>query len=466
MESTSPPSNTTSTTSDAQVRVTHSAVALEASPARSRDSLTGTKVLSVGFSVPLASLPSTGEWIVSWDNMYADISEDVRSARSEKGSYFALQRGASTPGTGTPIHEAPEPEYTVPPAQPQPLQPTTDYTDAAPLSTAKLLAFENGLDKFEETEDLSAFFSSRPIVQAPTHIIPNAETGKAVVYFLITGNTPLPDLIRITFVPTWGVPQILATVTVPQRTDYTGRGDFHLHTAWAESRIDDLRNLEEIARELEREGARGLGTGRVKVGVEGGGMDEEAVRREGWMVGEEMVWVREAFLNWHIAEEPSPMGLGLGLGLGLDTGGSNSQVLKLSTTISPGGSVRLVGCDNSRVTPIHHEEEDDLFALPLSPRSPDMAMSPFSMFRGEALGGPQPKYQSGASGKMPNSSLNQVVSSIDTSLSPSTSTQGGSNDVTPTAGSGITPTMGRLKLGGGGFAPLTPPIDRVGVGKE
>lgn len=252
---------------------------------------------------------------------------------------------------------------------------------------------------------------------------------------------------------------------VPQRTDYTGHGGLHLHTAWAESRIDDLRTLEEIARELEREGARGLGTGRVKVGVEGGGMDEEAVRREGWMVGEEMVWVREAFLNRHIVEEePSPMGLGLGLGL--DTSAGESKVLKLSTTISPGGSVHLVSCGTGgRAASIHQEEEDDLFALPLSPRSPEMAMSPFSMFRGEALGVQDKLSGAAVSGKLPSSRLNQVVSSIDTSLSPSVSAQGGSTDVTPTTGSGVTPTMARLKIAGG-FAPLTPPMDRVGVGKE
>lgn len=453
MES-SPPANTstytTSTTAAPQIRITSPTVALEASASRSYSSLTGTKVLAVSWTVPTDYPLQNGEWTVSWDNMYVDVSEDIRSARSEKGSYFALQRGSSTPSGGTPVLEIPEPIYTLPPTQLQPLQSTSDYTDGAPLSTAKLLAFENGLDKFEETEDLSAFFASRPIVQAPAHIIPDAQTGHVVVYFLVTGTAPLPDLIRIIFVPTWGASQILAAVPVPQRTDYSGHGNLLLHTAWAESRIDDLGTLEEIARELEREGARGLGTGRVKVGVEGGGMDEEAVRREGWMVGEEMVWVREAFLNRHIAEEePSPLGIGLGLGLDTLTG----KGLKLSTTISPGGTAHLVACGskNSRAAAIYQEEEEDLFALPLSPRSPEMAMSPFSMFRGEALG------IGGA--KLPSSRLNQVVSSIDTNLSP----QRGSTDSTPT-GSGITPTMGRLRIGG--YAPLTPPMDRVGVGKE
>lgn len=447
MESSSPP---TATSAVPQIRITSPKVHLEASASRSYSSLTGTKVLAVSWTVPINHPLQNGEWTVSWDNMYVDVSEDIRSARSEKGSYFALQRGSSTPSGGTPVLEIPEPLYTLPPTQLQPLQSTSDYTDGAPLSTAKLLAFENGLDKFEETEDLSAFFASRPIVQAPANIIPDAQTGNVIVYFLITGTAPLPDLIRIIFVPTWGASQTVAAVPVPQRTDYSGHGSLLLHTAWAEARIDDLATLEEIARELEREGARGLGTGRVKVGVEGGGMDEEAVRREGWMVGEEMVWVREAFLNRHIAEEdPSP--IGIGLGLGLDTL-SGKGTLKLSTTISPGGTAHVVACgsNNNRAAAIHQEEEDDLFALPLSPRSPEMAMSPFSMFRGEALG---------IGAKLPSSRLNQVVSSIDTNLSP----QAGSLDNTPT-GSGITPTMGRLRIGG--YAPLTPPMDRVGVGKE
>lgn len=457
MES-SPPTGTTTTTAASQIHITSPTVTLEASASRSYSSLTGTKVLAVSWTVPTDHHRQNGEWTVSWDNMYADVSEDLRSARSEKGSYFALQRGSSTPSGNTPVLEMPEPIYPLPPTQLQPLQSTSDYTDGAPLSTAKLLAFENGLDKFEETEDLSAFFASRPIVQAPAQIIPDPQTGDVVVYFLITGTAPLPDLVRIIFVPTWSASQTLAVVPVPQRTDYSGHGNLLLHTAWAEARIDDLGTLEEIARELEREGARGLGTGRVKVGVEGGGMDEEAVRREGWMVGEEMVWVREAFLNRHIAEEePSPLGLGLGLGLGLDMRAGKGG-LKLSTTISPGGTSHVVACssNNNRAAAIHQEEEDDLFALPLSPRSPEMAMSPFSMFRGEALG----IAAGGGGGAKPTSRLNQVVSSIDTNLSP----QAGSMDNTPT-GSGITPTMGRLRLGGG-YAPLTPPMDRVGVGKE
>lgn len=378
--------------------------------------------------------------------MYSDHTEDLRSAKSERGSYFALQRGTSTPGAGTPVLEASEPIYH------QPLQPAEDYTDGAPLSTAKLLAFENGLEKFEETEDLSAFFAARPIVQAPAQIIPDEETKKATVHFLITGTAHVPDIVKVIFIPTWGASMVLASVRVPSRSSYSSGSSRTLHTAWAESRIDDLRTLEEIARELEREGARGLGTGRVKVGVEGGGMDEEAVRREGWMVGEEIVWVRGAFLNKHIAEEePGPVNDTLGLNLNTD---GTKGGLKLSTTTSPGGTIHIVASrtNNLRTSAITQEEEDDLFALPLSPRSPEMAVSPFSMFRGEALGG-----------KPAVSRLNQVVS-IDTSLSPSTSVQGGSTDVTPTGVSQITPTMGRLKVGG--YAPLTPPMDRVGVGKE
>lgn len=443
MASTEPQNDSTIESIAPTIEISEPKVTIEVVLGRGRNESTGTKVLSVAWDVTTVDTTAlNGEWVIEWDNMYASDGEDLRSAKSEKGTYFALQRGANTPGGGTPVHEIPEPVY----------HPAPDYTNGAPLSTAKLLAFENGLDDFEETEDLVGFFSSRPIVQAPTQIIPDPESKRATVHFLLTGNALIPDAIHILFVPTWGTPLTLATVPTPSRTNYQSGGKRNLHSAWAEARMDDLATLEEIARELELEGARGVGTGNLKVGVEGGGMDEEAVRREGWMVGEEMIWVRETFLNKHIAEEEPGPSNDTGLGLNINTNSGSKAPLKLSTTVSPGGTVykSASSTNHLRTTAIAQEEEDDLFALPLSPRSPEMSVSPFSMFRGEAVG------------KQPMSRLNQVVS-IDTSLSPSVSV-GGSKDNTPTGLNSITPTMGRLKIGG--YEPLTPPIDRVGVGKE
>jgi hypothetical protein len=154
-------------------------------------------------------------------------------------------------------------------------------------------------------------------------------------------------------------------------------------------------------------------------------MDEEAVRREGWMVGEEMIWVRDHFLSTPVSETTID-GLN-GLGISSSLGG-----LSLNT----GSSVEPpVHVDD------HEEEEEDLFALPLSPRSPDMSVSPFSMFRGDAISTPQP------------SKLRQVVN-VDTAASPKSNTPIGDN--TPT-NADSTPTGPARR--GTGNAPPTPPSE-------
>lgn len=372
-----------------------------------------------------------GEWSVEWDDMYLDLSEDVRSARSEQGAYFALQRegeradsAATNPQSASSFRHpdsfgsstqqlTAEPEY-----DDEPL-PT------GPLSTARLLQFENGpnFDDALDDVDLSAFFEARPIVQAPTQIAPDAESpaSKTEVLFLLAASTSVPASIKIFFTPTWtppNTPPSLITV-VPKSQFQVGQG---LHMLWAEKRLQDLIILEEIAKELELEGSRGTGQGRVKVGVEGGGMDEEAVRREGFMVGEEQRWVRSRFLE--IEEEaPAHEIMDPMQGLGISS-------LRLQT----GSSVSA-----PRSTAADAEEEEDLFALPLSPRSPDMAVSPFSMFRGDSVArSPQP------------SKLRHVETSLDTTAGSAMSPM--SVDTTPTA----------LKRGETTGAPLTPPREVKG----
>jgi hypothetical protein len=155
-------------------------------------------------------------------------------------------------------------------------------------------------------------------------------------------------------------------------------------------------------------------------------MDEEAVRREGWMVGEEQGWVVEKFLTCTVDQKHAPevsketmMGPLAGLGISTDLSFGMSEVLRSDT-------------------PEEEEEEEDLFALPLSPRSPEMAMSPFSMFRGEALGL-----------KGPRGSKLRQVESIDTyvglGLSEVTPTQTAVSEVTPTnkTATGAPPTPPR-----------------------
>jgi len=240
-----------------------------------------------------------------------------------------------------------------------------DPLPTGPLSTARLLEFENG-PNFNDvlSDDLAAFFASRPLVQAPTNIVTDA-TGTTRVFFLLSKDAPLPDVVRIHFTPTWNpVSSEVATVTAHEIITAQS-----LHYAWAEARLADLQTLEEIARELEAEGSRGTTAGRVKVGVEGGGMDEEAVRRESWMVREEQGWVREKFLD-SIPEESTPLGLGIETA-DLRIGDKGERVEKVETKEE------------------EKEDADDLFALPLSPRSPEMTMSPFSVFRGESPKAPQ-----------------------------------------------------------------------------
>ncbi|CUS13906.1 unnamed protein product [Tuber aestivum] len=423
MPSTSTSTSTTTTSTMPPLSIQNAKATLEPS---TNDS---TRVLTVEWDISPSRNASDGEWVVEWDSMYAALSTDLHSARSEKGSYFALQYSSSanqTPNALSPQQRAEAAWLDRRINNPEDL-PT------APLSTAKLLQFENGgLDKLEPSDDLPAFFSARPIVQAPTHIL--GEEGKGKVYFLLTGGAKTPDSVKILFYPTWTPPVTLEDVgiiSVPPGAEG--------HTAWAQHRLADLKTLEDIARELEREGARGLGKGRVKVGVEGGGMDEEAIRREGWMVGEEMVWVSENFLSLPPAVASTPATAAVAPLPALTTTTTSPQLkggLKLTTTIS-----------NTPFQPCHEspldEDPEDLFALPLSPRSPDMAKSPFSRFRGDPLG------------KSPNLSKLSMVENLEDE----------EKEKTPTGMGGLGLGLGIMGTEGG-FASAPPSEREVRAGKE
>ena len=68
--------------------------------------------------------PADGEWWIEWDGMYSALPEDIRSAHSEQGAYFALENqretSAATSNSNLSAHLS---------------LPETD----APLSTARLL---------------------------------------------------------------------------------------------------------------------------------------------------------------------------------------------------------------------------------------------------------------------------------------------------------------------------------------
>ncbi|TGZ77495.1 hypothetical protein EX30DRAFT_344010 [Ascodesmis nigricans] len=337
-----------------------------------------------------------------------------------------------------------------------------------PLSTAHLLYHENRPYTAEfllPDPTLPSFFASRPIVQAPSILIPGRDN---IVLFRIAGGVTVPSVVRVGFTPRWGggevvLAEVVAPITSSQsaasgpdtasatsaetkaETQQQQEEDVNapwplpasaaesLHTLWAQLRLTDLQALMDVARELEEEGRRGKTTGRVKIGVEGGGMDEEAVRREGWLVGEEVAWVGEVYgvgvgvgvegqgatttkespvtganlvgpemgvvVNASMGQveevvkgleeegktAPSPatptdtsnFGFGLGLGLGLATQDNAVETARIIHMIP---ETRDMDSKDEKEDK-EEKEKEELFALPLSPRSPDMVQGPFAVWR-------------------------------------------------------------------------------------
>ena len=370
------------------------------------ETATGSKVICVAWELADEKTEIDGEWLVEWDDMYPELPEDAPCAPGAQGGYAALQKERAGNEAGNPalnkLRDAARAE---------------DPILAGPLSTGCLLEFENGPNIGELQDDLPSYFAARPVVQVPEHILSdsNSVSKKTEVLFLLADATLVPSSIRIFFIPTWTPPNTPPTLLaeIPEGHYGTSEG-MALHTAWSTKRLDDLKALQEIANELEQEGSRGTTQGRLKVGVEGGGMDEEAVRREGWMVGEEQVWVVEKFLTAKPSPKEEPAVVDPFTGLGISTGLHFTNASSVQT--APPGL-------------FEEEEEEDLFALPLSPRSPDMAMSPFSMFRGDVLPGSKP----------PFSSKLRQVESIDASMGLGLTTMTTSEPSAKTTGAPPTP---------------------------
>ncbi|KAI5855723.1 hypothetical protein BZA05DRAFT_442417 [Tricharina praecox] len=333
------------------------------------------KVICVAWELADEKIEIDGEWLVEWDDMYPELPEDVQSAPGAQGGYAALQKERASSEASNPslskLRDAARADEPIP---------------TGPLSTARLLEFENGPNLGELQDDLPTFFAARPVVQAPEHILSDSSSvsKKTEVLFLLADATPVPSSVRIFFIPTWTPPNTPPTLLAEIPEGHYGppseQGTAALHTAWSTKRLEDLKALQDIANELELEGSRGTTKGRLKVGVEGGGMDEEAVRREGWMVGEEQVWVVEKFLT----SKPSPKE-------------EESAVMDPFTGLGISTGMHFPNTSSVRPAPpglVEEEEEEDLFALPLSPRSPDMTMSPFSMFRGDVLPSSKPPFSS------------------------------------------------------------------------
>lgn len=283
------------------------------------------------------------------------------------------------------------------------------------------------LSKKEDTHPFEAMgdsfferiFQERAIVQTPTRIVPplgstspntpTTSSQKFSVFFLLSHSTAVPASVKIHFTPIWAspiAPSPTLTVTVNPVSKHVGHGG--LHKAWAKTRLADLNELQELADELARTGQRGVGIGSFKVGIDGGGHDEERLKWEAEMVGRERNWVLKTFLGKVIAGKPLKVD-----GLTRENGDDEDlteqkeieEGLKLLGTLAQG--LRVTNDDSafteetqqapgdlsttkpaSQAPPASDDndsEEDDLFALPLSPRSPEIGVSPFS-FRGPAIG--------------------------------------------------------------------------------
>ncbi|KAI5808897.1 hypothetical protein DFH27DRAFT_244802 [Peziza echinospora] len=284
---------------------------------------------------------------------------------------------------------------------------------------------ENVLSAAPDTIDERYFdklFQQRPVVQTPTRILPqdspttpltpSAGSQRLSAFFLLSKNISVPEYVTIRFTPTWASPVVRppsAVVPVTPVPKPAKQGD--LHRSWALSRFVDLVRLKVLAKELQNSGQRGMGVGRFKVGVDGGGHDEEQVQREAEMVDRELKWVAKTFQNqttnpaeahqilYEMEQEDE-----------LETLEDEKEIERQAELLKMLEETVKVGLDDELpdTTTIHisaeptqlpveqfesskqatadeSDEEGGLFALPLSPRSPEMETSPFS-FRGPAVG--------------------------------------------------------------------------------
>jgi len=346
------------------------------SPASSAPS---TKVVQVIWVHPLLSTLGDGEWSVFWEGMDEGHSIDE--------GYGSLT-GGSEEQSGAP---------------------------GGPSNKEDTHPFEAMDDSFFER-----IFQERAIVQTPARIVPalgstspntptTSSSQKFSVFFLLSHSTAVPTSVTIHFTPIWAspiAPSPTLTVTVNPVSKHVNHGD--LHKAWAKTRLVDLNELQELADELARTGQRGVGIGSFKVGVDGGGHDEERLKWEAEMVGRERNWVLKTFLGKVVAGKPLKEDALAGsngddedlteqkeIEEGLKLLGKLAQGLKVTNDDSAFTEETQQALGDSSTTksasqapPANNDnddEEDDLFALPLSPRSPEIGVSPFS-FRGPAIG--------------------------------------------------------------------------------
>ncbi|RPA75103.1 hypothetical protein BJ508DRAFT_24740 [Ascobolus immersus RN42] len=285
-------------------------------------------------------------------------------------------------------------------------------------------------------EDFGGLFSSRAWVRAPERIAPDTtEDGEEdvtfIVYYLLSPTYTPPKEVHLSYTPlSWSPspPTEAGTFPITTSTEPTEAA-----TQWARLRLDDLRNLSALAQELTTSGSRARTTGLLKRGVDGSGMDISEILQEARMVEEEMRWIEDTFLGAGVnftgygvgAEEEaegeedekeaiekalaemqrlatelrlerasSPIvGPGEGPSFARPTSDFETRLREgnLGRTASLNAALGFAPPQRPSVqtapSPIPHDRDDDpeaspLFAVPLSPRSPDMPISPFSLLKG------------------------------------------------------------------------------------
>ena len=329
---------------------------------------------------PLPTKLGDGEWSIFWEGMDGSPTLDE--------GYGSLAGGGEEPNSS--LNHTLEENVVTP----------NLVEDASPAP-----AMESLDDSFFER-----IFEDRTVVQTPTKILPplvsssptspSTAPQKLSAFFLFSNLMPVPSSVTIRFIPTWTSPIApLPRVTVPVVSAPAIFSPGDLHRSWAKSRLADLNELQELADELAGTGQRGVGTGAMKVGVDGGGHDEDRVRWEAEMVGRERNWVLKRFLGKVLLgkpldEERDSTGKSADeddlteereIERGLQMLEKLAEGLKISTdeegvSLPAPQSATAFTIPQACTVPsaTSDDDDDDLFALPLSPRSPEMGVSPFS----------------------------------------------------------------------------------------
>ncbi|RDA86012.1 hypothetical protein CP532_4882 [Ophiocordyceps camponoti-leonardi (nom. inval.)] len=174
--------------------------------------------------------------------------------------------------------------------------------------------------------------------KSPTTVLPARDDESRRLYFLLSLDAPIPPTVTIESPgrPSLALKPLPAIFPTAFDAEAGVRGV--LHTLWAK------RRLLELQREMETE---------LRANAEGVGMDLVLAERQ---------WIMDTFLCPPASLPPKPR--------------NSAKNLRL-TTSSTAGLIRGPGHEQPRITG-SQDDEDGLFALPMSPRSPEESRGPYS----------------------------------------------------------------------------------------